>query len=87
MTTTSPDTKALQAQIDELKRQLANFEFFNRGARFVHSTELQSALVLATQKTPADSADLGNLGEICFDDSYVYIRTSAGWKRAAIAAF
>lgn len=41
----------------------------------------------AARRTPASSAATGVLGEICFDDSYVYVYTSAGWKRTALAAF
>lgn len=38
--------------------------------------------------TPTSTADAtGATGDQAFDDSYVYIKTSAGWKRAALASF
>lgn len=40
-----------------------------------------------SKRTPASSAEAGNLGEICFDDDFLYICTSAGWKRTALTAF
>lgn len=45
-------------------------------------------LVSAT-RTPASSADPGNLGEMCIDQfsSFVYFCTPAGWRRATLAAF
>lgn len=39
------------------------------------------------RRTPANSAAAGFLGETCFDDNFVYIYTSVGWKRTALAAF
>lgn len=39
------------------------------------------------ERTPASSAATGFQGEICHDADYIYIYTSAGWKRAALAAF
>lgn len=39
------------------------------------------------KRTPANSAAAGVLGEICFDDNFVYVYTAAGWKRTALAAF
>lgn len=37
--------------------------------------------------TPASSAALGTYGSFVFDDNYIYIYVSTGWKRVAIAAF
>lgn len=38
--------------------------------------------------TPASSADAsGATGAIVWDDNYIYVRTSTGWKRSALAAF
>jgi len=39
-------------------------------------------------RTPSGSADTqGMTGDIAADDSYVYVKTSTGWKRAALATF
>lgn len=47
-----------------------------------------SQLRLRTAYTPTGSADAnGNTGDISWDDSYVYVKTSVGWKRSALSAF
>lgn len=38
--------------------------------------------------TPTSTADSnGQTGQVAWDDSYIYIKTSAGWKRAALSTF
>ena len=38
--------------------------------------------------TPTGTSDTkGNVGDITYDDNYYYIKTSAGWKRAALSTF
>jgi len=38
--------------------------------------------------TPTSSADPnGNVGDIAWDDNYIYVKTSSGWKRAALSSF
>lgn len=38
--------------------------------------------------TPTSTADSnGQTGQFAWDDSYIYIKTSAGWKRAALSTF
>ncbi|MBZ0097512.1 MAG: hypothetical protein K8F30_00430 [Taibaiella sp.] len=45
-------------------------------------------LRLRTGYTPSSSADgNGSQGDIAWDDNYIYVRTSAGWKRAALSGF
>lgn len=45
-------------------------------------------LRLRTSYTPASSADAnGNVGDFSWDDNYLYIKTSAGWKRSALSTF
>lgn len=45
-------------------------------------------LRLRTSFTPASSADAnGNTGDIAWDADYLYIKTAAGWKRAALSGF
>lgn len=45
-------------------------------------------LRLRTSYTPTGSADAnGNVGDTAWDDNYFYIKTSVGWKRAALAAY
>lgn len=40
------------------------------------------------RRTPTGSADTqGQLGDILSDDNYLYVKTSTGWKRAALAAW
>jgi hypothetical protein len=41
-----------------------------------------------TQRTPTSSADTqGAVGDITSDSSFLYVKTSAGWKRAALSTF
>ena len=42
-------------------------------------------LVATAGTTPSASGDPGAAGEIRFDDDYIYIKTSAGWKRSALS--
>jgi hypothetical protein len=45
-------------------------------------------LTMRTSYTPTGSADTnGNVGDIAWDDGYVYVKTNAGWKRAALSAW
>lgn len=38
--------------------------------------------------TPTSSTDtFGNLGDVAYDDDYVYVRTSAGWKRTSLGTW
>ena len=47
-----------------------------------------SQVRMRTTYTPTSSADAnGNVGDIAWDDDYVYIKTSTGWKRAALTAW
>ena len=39
---------------------------------------------IATPTTPASSSAPGTLGQIAWDDNWVYVHTSTGWKRLAI---
>lgn len=41
-----------------------------------------------TALTPTDTADaVGREGQVAYDDAYVYVKTAAGWRRAALASF
>lgn len=43
---------------------------------------------MRTSYTPTGTSDTnGNVGDIAWDANYIYIKTSAGWKRAALSAF
>jgi hypothetical protein len=45
-------------------------------------------LRLRTSYTPTSSADSnGNTGDISWDNNYIYVKTSAGWKRSALSTF
>lgn len=46
------------------------------------------ALAVTTASTPTGTADAsGSAGLIRYDDNYIYIKTSAGWKRTALSTF
>lgn len=43
---------------------------------------------LTTSKTPSSSTDTGTAGQICWDNSYIYVCTATDtWERAAIATW
>ncbi len=43
---------------------------------------------LETSYTPTSSADgNGSTGDFAWDDNYVYVKVSTGWKRSALSAF
>jgi hypothetical protein len=45
-------------------------------------------LRLQTPYTPTSSNDPnGNVGDICWDNNYIYVKTSTGWRRAPLSAF
>ncbi len=45
-------------------------------------------LRVRTSYTPTGTADPnGNVGDIAWDDNYFYVKTSAGWKRAALTTW
>jgi hypothetical protein len=45
-------------------------------------------LRLRTNYTPTGSGDTnGNVGDISWDDNYIYVKTSSGWKRAALSSW
>ncbi len=45
-------------------------------------------LRMRTSYTPTGTSDTnGNSGDIAWDDSYVYIKTSTGWKRSALSTW
>lgn len=45
-------------------------------------------LRIRTTYTPTSTSDTnGNVGDVTWDDNYMYIKTSAGWKRSALSTF
>lgn len=47
-----------------------------------------SQLRLENSYTPSSSADAnGNVGDVAWDDSYIYVKVSTGWERAGLSAF
>lgn len=45
-----------------------------------------NSIRIRTASTQATSAAAGNAGEIRWDDSYLYVRVSGGWRRVALGA-
>ncbi len=51
----------------------------------LHSTNGYQQLRLRTPYTPTGSSDSnGEVGDISWDENYIYIKTSSGWKRATL---
>ena len=54
----------------------------------VNSSTGYDQLRLRQSYTPTGTADTnGNAGDVSWDDGYVYVRTSAGWKRAQLSTW
>ncbi len=45
-----------------------------------------NAINVVTAQTPATSAAAGTAGDIAWDDTYLYVRQSTGWRRIALGA-
>ena len=45
-----------------------------------------NAINVSTAQTPATSAAAGTTGDIAWDDTYLYVRQSTGWRRIALGA-
>ena len=45
-----------------------------------------NAINISTAQTPATSAAAGTTGDIAWDDTYLYVRMSTGWRRIALGA-
>lgn len=47
-----------------------------------------SQLRVRTPYTPTSSSDPnGNVGDMAWDENYIYVRTAAGWKRSSLGTF
>ena len=54
----------------------------------VKATNGYNQFRLETSYTPSSTADAnGNIGDFAWDDSYIYVKTTAGWKRSALNTF
>ena len=47
-----------------------------------------NSMQIQTAKNPTGSLDAsGYVGDMAWDDNYVYVKTSTGWKRTALTAW
>jgi hypothetical protein len=54
----------------------------------VSGEEGYNQLRLRKKYTPTSSTDTnGAEGDVSWDDNYIYIKTSSGWKRSALSTF
>jgi hypothetical protein len=54
----------------------------------IQGVEGSSQLRLRQSFTPSSTGDPGgDVGDIAWDDNYFYVKTTAGWKRAALTTF
>jgi hypothetical protein len=54
----------------------------------VNGTHGYDQIRMRTSYTPTGTVDTnGNTGDIAWDNSYFYVKTSSGWKRAALSTF
>ena len=79
-------------QIAKLQSARTGEHFHGDASRFrlgveAHTVSIPGRLNIA-QRTPTSTADTaGSLGDIAADDDYVYVKTSDGWKRAALSTW
>jgi hypothetical protein len=60
----------------------------NTAALTIHGAAGYDQLCLQTSYTPSGTADInGHQGDIAWDDNFIYIKTSAGWKRSTLTTF
>ncbi len=60
--------------------------YVDNTGKFFRSTA--SYINLKAAFTPSGSADpAGTTGDVTWDDNYLYVKTSAGWKRTALSGF
>ena len=52
----------------------------------ITATTVTGKIEATTDSAPTANADPGNTGEIRYDDSFIYIKTASGWKKAALSA-
>lgn len=52
----------------------------------VTANTITGKIEATTDSAPTANADPGNTGEIRYDDSFIYIKTASGWKKAALSA-
>ena len=50
------------------------------------TTFSSTAINIATAQSPATSAAAGTAGDVAWDDTYLYVRQSTGWRRIALGA-
>ena len=59
--------------------------------KYHDGSQLRSILLKGdetTAYTPSSTADpAGDQGDVAYDDNYIYVKTSTGWKRAALLTF
>ncbi|HVP58827.1 MAG TPA: hypothetical protein VMU02_12100 [bacterium] len=54
----------------------------------IYGTTGYNQVRMETSFTPTGTADArGSTGDVAWDDSYIYIKTSGGWKRAALSTW
>jgi len=64
-------------------RSTGNITFNGGGGKTTFSA---NAINVSTAQTPATSAAAGTAGDIAWDDTYLYVRQSTGWRRIALGA-
>lgn len=58
------------------------------GNTLISGTLTSNYLNMSSTLTPSSSSDgTGSVGDIRYDDNYIYIKTSTGWKRAALGTW
>jgi hypothetical protein len=64
-------------------RSTGNITFNGGGGKTTFSA---NAINISTAQTPATSAAAGTAGDWAWDDTYLYVRQSTGWRRIALGA-
>jgi len=54
----------------------------------VNGEQGYNQLRMRKKYTPSSSSDAnGNVGDVSWDDDFLYIKTASGWKRTALSSF
>jgi len=77
------DAPAVLGLVMAVTRSTGNITFNGGGGI---TSFAANKIQITTAQTPATSAAAGNAGDIAWDDTYLYVRMSTGWRRIALGA-
>lgn len=62
--------------------------YTSTSSNYQYLTIWGDTLQVVSDRTPSSSSDIGNKGEICKDNDYIYVCTASDtWKRIGLSSF